>query len=363
MFSHEFPPALGGAGSVAKRNVEALVGSGAETTVLTKEGADDLHGVSFFRLKVYSRFWFFSYIAFLCFRKRWLRSFDLIILNDPAAIYVGGLCMPRDVLEKSLAFMHGSEIETIIDHQGLVKHLQFFRYFWSKGVARCKKVVFPSEWLKRKFNSNQCSGHIFHNSAVAYAGINQDVFYEVESEVREILSIPENAPLIVSVSRVIDMKGYPEMYQLFHRLHQTGKGFHWLIIGDGDYLGELRECVITDGIGQHVHILGSMPQSELRKYYSAANVFLLLSKFEEAYGLVYLEAAATGTPSIALRKGGVCEAILEAKTGFVVDSVEECFSLLDSEAWRLLKSEDMKAFASRICSDGLLGLEEVGFLK
>lgn len=363
VFSHEFPPALGGAGSVAKRNVEALIGAGVEVTVLTKEGAESVEGASFLRLRVYSRFWFLSYIVFLLFRKCWLRNFDLILLNDTAAIYIGGVCMSRDVLSKSLVFMHGSEIETIIDNQSLIKRLQFFRYFCSRGIARCKNVIFPSEWLRQKFKRHERMGHFFRHSTVVYAGINQEVFYEVESDVRQSLSIPNNAPLIVSVSRVIDMKGYPEMYELFHRLHRTGKGYHWMIIGDGDYLDELRHRLITDGMGQYVHILGSMPQAELRKYYSAADVFLLLSKFEEAYGLVYLEAAATGTPSIALRKGGVSEAILEGKSGFVVDTVEECFSLLDGEAWRLLKSEKMKAFVGRICSGGLLRLEEFGSLK
>lgn len=359
VFSHEFPPALGGAGSVAKRNVAALVSSGLETFVLSKIGADDVEGASFVRLKVYSRFWFLSYITFFLFRRRWLSSFDLILLNDPAAIYTAGLCFSTAELSKSLVFMHGSEVEKIFEQQDLIKRLQFFRYFFCKAVARSKKVVFPSEWLRRKFTKHRAYGNIFGRSVVVYAGINEGVFYEVKNEVREIFSIPDNAALILSVSRIVEMKGYSEMYQIFRRLNQTERDFHWLIIGDGDYLDKLRELVSKDGLTQRVHLLGGMAQSELKKYYSAADVFLLLSKFEEAYGLVYLEAAATGTASIALRKGGVCEAISEGETGFVVDSVNECFNLLNRGAWRTLDPTNMKAFVKRVCSEGLLGLEEV----
>ncbi len=365
VFSHEFPPALGGAGSVAKRNVAALLNAEVETTVLTKKGTDDVSGASFVRLNVYSRFWFLSYFFFLIFRRRWLRKFDVIILNDPAAIYIAGLCMPKDVLTKSLAFMHGTEVEAIFERQSLVKRFQLFRYFFCKGVIGCKKVVFPSKWLKTKFISHPSVGDILNHSVVAYAGISQDVFYEVEVEVevREKLLIPESSPLILSVSRVVDMKGYPEMYELFKRLHRTKKGFHWVIIGDGEYLDTLREYVIKDELDDYVHILGGLPQGELRKYYSSADIFLLLSKFEEAYGLVYLEAASTGTPSVALRKGGVCEAILEGETGFVVDNQEECFKLLTGDAWKNLKKDDMKAFVNSVCSEGLLKLDEFRVIK
>lgn len=363
IFSHEFPPALGGAGSVAKRNAAALVAYGASTYVLSKAGAEDVEGASFVRLRVYSRFWFLSYVAFLILHKRWLSSFDLVLLNDPAAIYTAGLCFSNAELSKSLIFMHGSEIETIIERQSLIKHLQFFRYFFCRAISGGKKVVFPSNWLRQKFVNYPVVGHMFKRSSVVYAGINQNVFHEVKNDVRERLSIPDGAPIILSVSRIIKMKGYPEMYGIFKRLHIAGRRFHWVVVGDGDYIDELRELVNKDGLARYVHLLGGMPQSELRSYYSAADVFLLLSKFEEAYGLVYLEASAAGTPSIALRKGGVCEAIVEGKTGFIVDSVDECFDLLYRKAWKTLKSNDMKIFVAKVCSGGLLGLEEIGSLK
>jgi glycosyltransferase involved in cell wall biosynthesis len=358
VFSHEFPPSLGGAGSVAKRNVVALVAAGVKTTVLSKKGSDDVPGATFIRINVYSRFWFISYFFFLIARRRWLREFDVIILNDPAAIYIAGLCMPVDILAKSLAFMHGTEIEDIFESQSLIKRFQFFRFFFSKGIIESKSTVFPSEWLRDKFINHPSVENIFNPSLVVYAGINRDVFYEVESDVRKNLLIPESALLILSVSRVINMKGYPEMYDVFKRLHQTGKPFHWLIVGDGEYLEELTDTILKDELTDYIHIIGSLPQSELRKYYSAADVFLLLSKFEEAYGLVYLEASSAGTPSIGLQKGGVNEAILEGKTGFVVDNIDACYNLLVSGVWQELNPDDMKSFVVDVCSEGLLKMKE-----
>lgn len=359
MFSHEFPPALGGAGSVAKRNVTRLTSSGVEVTVLTKNGADDIPGVTFFKLRVYSKFWFMSYFLFLISRMRWLREFDEIILNDPAAIYISGLCMPKDVLDKSIAYMHGSEIENIYEHPNLIKRLQLFGFFFSRGVKGCRNIIFPSKWLQNKFVTRPKLGAAFLNSTVSYAGINRNVFYEVDNDIREKLLIPKSARFILSVSRVIKMKGYPEMYKLFKELHKVDNSFHWVIVGDGDYLNEFKSNVVIDGLSGYIHTVGSLPQAELRNYYSAADIFVLLSKFEEAYGLVYLEAAASGTPCIALNKGGVGEAILDGKTGFVVDDINDCYKILISGLFQTLKSEDMKVFVDSVCENYILNLEDL----
>jgi len=358
MFSHEFPPALGGAGSVAKRNVLKLISSGAEVTVLTKKGADDIPGITFYKLNVLSKFWFVSYFLFFIFRIRWLREFDEIILNDPAAIYIAGLCMPKDVLNKSMAYIHGSEIENIYEKNCFVKRLQFFSFFFSKGIKNSRKIIFPSKWLQNKFVNRAGLGDLFLNSTVSYAGIDRSIFNTVDSDIRSRLLIPDSAKVILSVSRVIAMKGYPEMYQLFKDLHQSDNSFHWIVVGDGVYLDELNSKIQNDGLSDYIHTIGPLPQIELCKYYSASDVFVLLSKFEEAYGLVYLEAAASGTPCIALNKGGTGEAILDGKTGFLVNNVGECYKILVSSAFQSLKSEDMKCFVDSICENYILSLDD-----
>jgi glycosyltransferase involved in cell wall biosynthesis len=50
--------------------------------------------------------------------------------------------------------------------------------------------------------------------------------------------------------------------------------------------------------------------------------------WEEPFGLVMIEALATGTPVIAWRRGSVPEVIEDGKTGFIVDSVDEALAVL-----------------------------------
>ncbi len=67
-----------------------------------------------------------------------------------------------------------------------------------------------------------------------------------------------------------------------------------------------------------------VPDADLPAVYAASDVFVLLPTPDEAdgqvegFGMVYLEAAACGVPSVAWRTGGVAEAVLDGQTGLVV---------------------------------------------
>lgn len=66
-----------------------------------------------------------------------------------------------------------------------------------------------------------------------------------------------------------------------------------------------------------------MPYNELYRYYQKAKGLLVPIQWEEPFGLVMIEAMASGTPVIAFRRGSVPEVIEDGKTGFIVDTAEE----------------------------------------
>ena len=84
-----------------------------------------------------------------------------------------------------------------------------------------------------------------------------------------------------------------------------------------------------------VFFRGKIDDSELQKYYSNTDLFLMLSinidsEFE-GFGLVYLEANSKGVPCIGPKNCGAQEAILDGKTGYIVDpySAEEVAKKID----------------------------------
>jgi glycosyltransferase involved in cell wall biosynthesis len=85
------------------------------------------------------------------------------------------------------------------------------------------------------------------------------------------------------------------------------------IIGTGEDEGRLRELA-----GDQVTFLGRADFATLKKLYAESRA--LLFPGEEDFGIVPLEASASGTPVIAYRKGGATETIVEGTTGTFFDA-------------------------------------------
>ena len=88
IFSHEFPPDIGGAGIVAQQYANSFSQLGYNVTVLTRYQKYYNNNNSSIDYKIimskdYGKLWFLSYKNSINFS-----DFDLIILNDPAATYM-----------------------------------------------------------------------------------------------------------------------------------------------------------------------------------------------------------------------------------------------------------------------------------
>jgi D-inositol-3-phosphate glycosyltransferase len=96
--------------------------------------------------------------------------------------------------------------------------------------------------------------------------------------------------------------------------------------GDFDgYIDGLRELADRNGIAESVRFLGPQTRSALAALFRGARVVLIPSH-SETFGLVALEAAASGVPVVASASGGLREAVLDGDTGIVLAS-------RDPQAW------------------------------
>ena len=93
-----------------------------------------------------------------------------------------------------------------------------------------------------------------------------------------------------------------------------------VIIGDGDLRKGYEKAAESYGLGARIHFAGNVSDEELPKYYRAADIHLFPStRRAEAFGLVALEAAASGTPSIASALPGVRTVVQDGTTGLLVE--------------------------------------------
>jgi rhamnosyl/mannosyltransferase len=92
-----------------------------------------------------------------------------------------------------------------------------------------------------------------------------------------------------------------------------------VIVGAGPEEQHLRDLAQALGVARRVHFAGRVADAELPAYYQAADVFVLASQLRaEAFGIVQLEAMATGLPVVSTELGtGTSVVNQHGRTGFV----------------------------------------------
>lgn len=150
---------------------------------------------------------------------------------------------------------------------------------------------------------------------------------------REDLSLPDNAQVMLSMCRVSkteSAKGYHRLLQLMPQLIKKHPKLHWVLGGKGDDLENVKQIAADLGISGHCRFPGFVPDETLPDLYRSSDLFVLPSK-KEGFGIVFLEAAATGLPVIAGNRDGSVDALANGALGTLIDpeSDEEIFAAID----------------------------------
>lgn len=94
------------------------------------------------------------------------------------------------------------------------------------------------------------------------------------------------------------------------------------VVGDGDDRARLEQIAHDLRLGGHVTFHGRLDAGRLRQLYADADLFVLASRASphdvEGFGIVYVEAAALGVPSICSRDGGATDAVEDGRSGIVI---------------------------------------------
>ena len=138
---------------------------------------------------------------------------------------------------------------------------------------------------------------------VVHNGVNVG-FFDIElsrEEAKERLGLGER--VVLYVGRLEPRKGVSTLINAMKHVDGT-----LLVAGQGSMFPLLRERAKLLGVSNRVRFLGTVDYSNLPLLYRASDVFVLPS-LSEAFGIVLLEAMASGTPVIGTRVGGIPEII------------------------------------------------------
>jgi glycosyltransferase involved in cell wall biosynthesis len=149
-------------------------------------------------------------------------------------------------------------------------------------------------------------------------GIDLNHFFpEDRLRARGLLGLPEDARIVLSVGALIPLKGHELVLEAFRGMIQKRTNLHLYIIGEGPQRDILQRKAKEMNLSHHVIFVGQRPNSELRNWYNAANVFCLASS-QEGNANVILESLACGTPVVATDVGGAPEILISPDVGILV---------------------------------------------
>ena len=331
--SHEFPPRIGGAGVVARDLATSLARGGeCRVTIITCYASslvgmfrkhmvfEELDGYRIIRIPVYKGMWFLSYPYML--NNVLPDDCDLLVFNDVAISYLNDKYRDITVVH----YLHGKE--RYLRYSGFIKStLLSFDKIFRKNLNNADYIICVSEFIKGWLvNTNVLNNK--DKIKVLENRIDTSLFYKAEEiPVRYKLNL--GGHVLISASRLVEGKGYERMLRLFNEMVQEGcNDLKWIVVGDGDYRNQFETNISDLGLDDKVLCIGRVDREKLLYLYSQADLFWLLSDFEEAYPLVYKEAIACGLPALGNDLGGVREVISHGVDGFVCSNDADVKSLI-----------------------------------
>lgn len=174
---------------------------------------------------------------------------------------------------------------------------------------------------------------------------------------RRELGIPLNAKVVVFVGRLQRFKGPEVLLRATAELFQRDPYRNLRVVicggasGNGSSVEDYRQLARELGIQHRVRFIPPRPPAELVAVYQAADIVAVPS-YNESFGLVAVEAQASGTPVVAARVGGLPIAVRDGETGVLVRGHEPAAwadalgQLLDDDDLRIGMGETAVAHAA-----------------
>ena len=172
-------------------------------------------------------------------------------------------------------------------------------------------------------------------------------------------------PTVLTISRLEDRyKGHDVVLRALPLIQAEVPGVQWRVIGDGPLRPLLEDRARTAGVGDAVRFLGQVSDATREKELRGASAFCMVSRLPaggfagEGFGIVYLEANAHGLPVVAGDVGGARDAVIQGKTGLLVDP-EDHVAVADALV-SVLRDREL---AERLGRDGLVHAKRLSWQK
>ncbi len=248
------------------------------------------------------------------------------------------LGIPSVLTTHTISFMHEFKLWKVVGKQlSLV----------GAGIGDARKIIAVSN-AAAKFIEHFLKPEEREKVCVVPNGVDINRFVspkpEEKERIKEELGI--NAECVVLyLSRMSLRKGPNILLKAFGNLlkeldEERRKNVKLIMAGGGEMLPALKAQAKILGIGESVVFTGRVDDDIVPKLFRIADVFVLPSITAEAFGMVILEAMASGIPVVATEVGGIPEIVKKSKCGILVEPLND--AELSKAVLKLLEDEELR---------------------
>ena len=340
IYTHEFPPFLGGLATTSFKLANGIGREGFETTVLAPgysladKETDDALPCKVVRIPGLGSRWiklvpFFEIIIGWVYLMLTLVRVkpDIVLFITEEAETAGGL-LPYYSF-KPVVRIAGSGITTCFHGKKITKRMMSFPM--RRLYDNASLIIAVSESTKELLCGIGVRGE---KIKVIYNGVNQSWISEKPkirkvSKIRKDYGINKDTPVLLTVARVLPRKGQDMVIKALPIVLGEFPSVKYFIVGDGRYKEKFEQLAKELGVSGNVIFTGGVKHENTMSFFDLSDIFIMPNRYwnNKVEGLPnsLLEAAARSKPLIAGDHGGSREAVINNETGFLVDpeSVED----------------------------------------
>jgi glycosyltransferase involved in cell wall biosynthesis len=314
-----YPPHLGGMEYYVQGLSEELAARGHDVTVftssnLTMQSISRINRVKVCSLKIMSKIYNVPVVPALFWRLMASEKPDVVHTHQ-YPVFFSDVSAAYSLAKKVPLLVH---VHVVSDAKSPISGIISDLYYSSLGLctlSAADSLVAPSMAYKAKLSNM----HVDPNKIqVIPYGIDIKRFQSATGSAFKKKYGCESSRVILSVGRLNYQKGFQYLIQALPGILKQVPNAKLVIVGDGEKLAYLQGLSRSLGVNGSVVFTGAMNQTEIPGAYAACDVFALPSLFE-SFGISLIEAQATGKPVVCTRTGGAPEALIDGKTGLLVE--------------------------------------------
>lgn len=333
IFSYDFFPQIGGAHfwlyEVGKRWPEStmVITSNFQDQFKSQKSFDSMdHGsiVEINRLPLKMTSWG---IDLNFFKNLWkmIQFFKKIRYSNPIVIHcvkaipeTVSILLVKYLLKhrlKIITYAHGEEF-LVTKTSGQLKWL-------TKLALKCSDLVIANSYSTKGLAAPFCDESKIQVVHLGVDFANYQLPGVEREKQRKKWGYSKDTIVLITIARMEHRKNQAMVLKAVAELRKQGLPLAYVIGGKGDDEDKLKQLTRDLGIESWVKFLGRISEEEKIKSFCAANIHIMpsiqMGPMIEGFGIVFMEAAAAGLPSIAGNVGGQTEAVIHEKTGLVID--------------------------------------------